>query len=155
MNIKTLTGNKRWENLFVIVPVTLLLLVLAVLLRSSMEPSAQKEKTTVTAETHKGSVAEYDSLINLSLVYMEKKEAAQALSLLKKAVVINPKGATAYNNMGVACIMLQQYPEAIDYCKQAVALDPDFALARNNLQWALDEARSKGINDTAGSVKPH
>lgn len=81
----------------------------------------------------------YDNWINLSFGYINNQIPQEGLNSAKKALELNPKSAIAYNNMGVAYNMMQQYQNGIDACTQALQLDSTFQLAKNNLKWAMDE----------------
>lgn len=81
----------------------------------------------------------FDNLINLSIAYINNNLPAKSIDYLKKALELNPKSAVAYNNLGVANIMIAHYQNGIDACEKAIAIDSSFQLAKNNLKWGLDE----------------
>jgi predicted negative regulator of RcsB-dependent stress response len=56
----------------------------------------------------------------------------QALNLLNKAVVADPKFANVYSNRGNAYRDLKQYPKAIKDYTKAISLDPSHIKAYNN-----------------------
>lgn len=81
----------------------------------------------------------FDNLLNLSIAYINQNMPGKSIDYLKQAITLNPKNAIAYNNLGVAYTMLQQYQNAIDACTIALTIDSTFQLAKNNLKWAGDE----------------
>lgn len=81
----------------------------------------------------------FDNLINLSIAYINNNAPGKSIDHLKKAILLNPKSAIAYNDLGVAYTMLQQYQNGIDACTIALKIDSTFQLAKNNLKWASDE----------------
>jgi len=81
----------------------------------------------------------FDNLVNLSMAYINNKQAGKSVDHLKRAIELKPTSAIAYNNLGVAYIMLEQYQNGIDACTKAIELDGTFQLAKNNLKWCLDE----------------
>ncbi len=80
-----------------------------------------------------------DNLIALSIAYINNNMAGKSIEHLKKAISQSPNNAIAYNNLGVAYTMLQQYQNGIDVCTKALQIDSTFQLAKNNLKWASDE----------------
>ncbi|MCW3085133.1 MAG: Tetratricopeptide 1 repeat-containing protein [Bacteroidetes bacterium] len=83
----------------------------------------------------------FDNLINLSTAYINNKMPGKSIDHLKRAIGLNPSGAIAYNDLGVAYTMMQQYGEGVDNCTKALQLDSTFQLAKNNLKWANDEKK--------------
>jgi protein O-mannosyl-transferase len=81
----------------------------------------------------------FDNLVNLSMAYINNNMPGKSIDHLKQAIELNPKSAIAYNNLGVAYTMLQQYQNGADACTKALEIDPSFQLAKNNLKWASDE----------------
>jgi tetratricopeptide (TPR) repeat protein len=85
------------------------------------------------------------NILALSAAYINSKMPGKAIQPLKKLIKKEPNNANAYNNLGVANIMLKNYTLGIDACKKAISLDTSFQLAKNNLKWGLDE-KQKTIN---------
>lgn len=81
----------------------------------------------------------FDNLVNLSMAYINDQKPGKSIIHLMKAIELNPNSAIAYNNLGVAYTLLQQYQNGIDACTKALQIDPSFQLAKNNLKWASDE----------------
>lgn len=81
----------------------------------------------------------FDNLVNLSMAYTNNNMPGKSIEHLKRAIEINPAGAVAYNNLGVAYTLLMQFQNGIDACTKAIELDSTFQLAKNNLNWATDE----------------
>lgn len=80
--------------------------------------------------------------LDLSLLYYRDARFLESIEASKAAVKLDPKMYEAYNNMGSAYNLLQQYDLAILQLKKALALKPDFDLAKNNLKMA-EENRVK------------
>jgi len=81
----------------------------------------------------------YDNLVNLASAYINKGMPGKSVSPLQQALQINPRSAVAYNDLGVAYTMMQQYGEGVSYCTKALEADSSFQLAKNNLKWATGE----------------
>jgi len=81
----------------------------------------------------------YGNLVNLSMAYINNKMPGRSIDYLKQAISLEPKSAIAYNDLGVAYILLQQYQNGLDACNKALELDPAFQLAKNNIAWGTDE----------------
>ncbi len=82
-----------------------------------------------------------DNYITLSVKYYCKKMYKECIQASEKVLEINPKNATAYNNICTAHNALSQWDLAKAACQKAIELQPDFDLAKNNLKIA--EAGSK------------
>jgi tetratricopeptide (TPR) repeat protein len=61
------------------------------------------------------------------------QEATQAWG---RMLEVDPKSATAANNIGLAKMMEKQPEQAIPWFQKAIVLDPAMQLAKNNLAWA-------------------
>ncbi len=83
----------------------------------------------------------YSNFLNLSNAYINSGMAAKAIDPLNKAIILNPTAAAAYNNLGFAYSILQQYKKGIEFGERAVQLDSTFQLAKNNLNWARTEQK--------------
>ena len=90
----------------------------------------------------------FDNLISLSLAYINNNMPSKSIPYLNKAIELNPNSSVAYNNMGVAYILMKQYDDGIAACNRALQIDPKFQLAKNNLAWGMDEK-----NKAAASIK--
>jgi tetratricopeptide (TPR) repeat protein len=84
----------------------------------------------------------FDNYISLSNAYINSNMPGKSVDPLMKAIEMNPKSAIAYNNLGVAYTMLQQYTKGIEACSKALAIDSSFQLAKNNLNWANSEKKN-------------
>lgn len=65
--------------------------------------------------------------------YLADTEYAEALSLLQTSLDLNPRLASAYNDMGYILYEQERFGEALTSFQKAVAADPTFAPAQNNL----------------------
>jgi superkiller protein 3 len=81
----------------------------------------------------------FANLINLSMAYINNKMPGKSIDYLHKAIELQPNSAIAYNNLGVAYTMMQQYQDGVNACTKALQADTSFVLAKNNLKWATDE----------------
>lgn len=79
------------------------------------------------------------NLLALGSAYINAQMPGKSIPLLKKALVLDPQSVVAYNDLGVAYTILQQYQKGIDACTKALRIDTSFQLAKNNLKWATDE----------------
>lgn len=82
-----------------------------------------------------------ENLIALGLEYFNIKQYHESIMANEKALEINPKSATAFNNMGVSYNCLKLWDKGIECCQKALFLQPDFQLAKNNLNWAMEEKK--------------
>lgn len=73
-----------------------------------------------------------DAYLKQAEPYFNGKDAAKAIDPLKKAIALSPS-ATAYNELGIAYMNLNQYPDSAAAFQQAVRLDPNDANVRLNL----------------------
>lgn len=130
--------NKK--KLIVTLTIALLLFPIAyIVYKTSHIPDLQKEQT----DTNKDSVAFY---INQGLEYYNSGNYDKSIETWDKILNIDPKSATALNNIGSAFMMKNQYNDAIVLFKKALELEPDNQLAKNNLAWALDEkSKTEGL----------
>ncbi len=104
------------------------------------QPAADQATIDVGAyENAARSNPNYSNLLNLSNAYLHSGLAAKSIEPLKKAIELNPQGASAYNNLGVAYTSIGQFSKGIEYCEKAIAIDSSFQLAKNNLNWAKGE----------------
>jgi tetratricopeptide (TPR) repeat protein len=72
----------------------------------------------------------------LSVVLIEAGKAEEAEGLLVKAVEASPKGASLWNNLGVARTRRGDYAGAVKAFQKAIDLDGNFEIARANLSRA-------------------
>ena len=145
---------KNKQTILISTLVLLLLLpMLYLFIKTSGAPDLPKEQTVAVppAQTNITSLENavktnptFDNLINLSMGYINNQMPGKSIDYLKKALELNRNSAIAYNNLGVAYTMLQQYQNGMDACTKALQIDTSFQLAKNNLKWANDE-KSKVI----------
>ena len=67
-------------------------------------------------------------------ILLDEQQYDNALDELSRAVAMNPRNATAFNNRGVTLAALGQFPAAAADFQHALALEPHFAEARENLK---------------------
>lgn len=145
-------NNDNSKNKFQFVKVAFLIalfllpLIYLFVSTSKQEVATQQERPEQLSKTDISSLEEatnknptYDNLINLSMAYINNQMPGKSINYLKKAIELNPKSAVAYNNLGVAYILLGQYQNGIDACTKAIEMDSKFQLAKNNLKWGMDE----------------
>jgi tetratricopeptide (TPR) repeat protein len=63
----------------------------------------------------------------------------QAIKAWQRTLSLDPKNASATNNIGIAYMFKRQPAVAIPWFEKAISLDPSMQLAKNNLAWAKDE----------------
>jgi tetratricopeptide (TPR) repeat protein len=86
---------------------------------------------------------DYDSYINLGIVYYQAAKYEDAIKTWNKAIELNPKSAVAYNDIAAAYGAINQYDEEIKACEKALSIDPTMTLAKNNLKWAQSQKNKK------------
>ena len=69
----------------------------------------------------------------LSVVLIEAGKPEEAETVLVKATEASPKGASLWNNLGVARIKRGDYAGAVQAFQKAIDLDGNFEIARANL----------------------
>jgi tetratricopeptide (TPR) repeat protein len=74
--------------------------------------------------------------VNLAVSYYNAKRYRECINVSQKVIDINPKNATAYNNICSAYNCLSNWDSAIIAGNVALAIQPDFQLAKNNVAWA-------------------
>ena len=72
--------------------------------------------------------------IDRSLAQYRQKQYRASIDSARRALVLNPNLATAYNNIGADYAGLMQWKEAIENERAALRLDPALQIARNNLK---------------------
>lgn len=97
--------------------------------------SSQKDE----GEDHLHDQKVFDSLIRVSMDYIQSGRPEASINILKQALIINPNSSVAYNNLGFAYTLAGQVQNGINACETALSIAPDFRLAANNLKWALEE----------------
>jgi Flp pilus assembly protein TadD len=69
----------------------------------------------------------------LSAALIDSRKTAEAEAILVKALEGSPKGASLWNNLGVARTRRGDYAGAVDAFQKAIGLDGNFEAARANL----------------------
>ncbi len=82
--------------------------------------------------------------LNLSAIQYRKALYLQSIDSAEKALLLKPRNASAYNNIGAADAAMGKWDEAIRNEEKALELQPDFPLARNNLAWARSGKAAAG-----------
>ncbi|MFH1593682.1 MAG: tetratricopeptide repeat protein [Candidatus Omnitrophota bacterium] len=85
----------------------------------------------------------------LGITCVNTGKMQEAINSFKKAILIDPYDAQAYNNLGVAYAKTKEFERAAASLKRAIKLDPDFADSHYNLGKAYE---SMGLSDAAMSV---
>ena len=65
--------------------------------------------------------------------------ASIGAGLARAALAVDPKSASAWNNIAVSFMGLNRVDDAFEAAKEAVALDPNMQLAKNNIAWMNQE----------------
>jgi tetratricopeptide (TPR) repeat protein len=125
--------------LVLIISIPLLLLIFKKPTQKQTENTQTPTVDIATLEALTQQKPDYINLVNLSKGYIALNMPGKAIPYLKKAITLDSAKAVAYNNLGVANIMLKNLKQGIDACTKAVAIDNTWALAKNNLKWGLDE----------------
>lgn len=142
------SGAKPGLNFKTLIIVALLLLPVIIIIYKTMgNKSAEEQAATQPQQVDIASYENaartsptYENLLNLSNIYINNNMAGKAIEPLEKAIALKPNdGIAAYNNLGFAYTIIQQYKKGIEYCQKAVDIDSTFQLAKNNLNWAKSE----------------
>src|SRR3989442_13135871 len=97
---------------------------------------------------------------NLARVYINRKDYAQALEWLQKAVALNPEHLRAVQNLGWTLNELGRRDEALAVYQPALALDPDDAwthpnIGRAPLQPGAETGAVPRLPTSCGPRAPH
>lgn len=84
--------------------------------------------------------------LNLSLDFYRQQRFSDSIDAARRALVIDPDFAEAYDNIAAASAALGRWDDAILAANQAIRLKPDFQLAKNNLAWAQGEKARPDAN---------
>jgi tetratricopeptide (TPR) repeat protein len=136
--------------LFVTVAVLVVCVLIAVLFNNPKGSAKVENNNTqaVNLDTLEKATAANptsENVIKLTATYINSNVPGRAFPYLKALIKKEPNNALAYNNLGVANIMLKNYMQGIEACTKAIQLDTSFQLAKNNLKWGIDE-RNKVLN---------
>ena len=110
--------------------------------KTGAEIVADKAKKFPTAENHQA----------LSLSCFNEGKYQQSIDAANKALKLNPNYAEAYNIIGCAYNLLNQFDKANEALRTAVSLRPGYKLAENNLK--ISEGR-RYITDDAISAQTY
>jgi len=69
----------------------------------------------------------------LGIIKIQLKQFEEATVWLSKAITINPKNHSTFNNLGVCYKELKKYPEALNSFNSAIKIKPDYAEVYNNI----------------------
>lgn len=142
------SGGKSGFNFKTLIIVALLLLPVLIIIYKTMgnksteeQAAAQPQQVDIASyENAARTSPTYENLLNLSNIYINNNMAGKAIEPLERAIALKPNdGIAAYNNLGFAYTIIQQYKKGIEYCQKAVDIDSTFQLAKNNLNWAKTE----------------
>ncbi len=78
-----------------------------------------------------------DALHLHGLVAHQLGDHATAITLIHRAIALNPKAAMFHNNLGETYLAMNRFAEAIAACEKAIALQPEFPEAHYNMARAL------------------
>lgn len=117
--------------------------------RSKEEKAPESQATTVQQPTAVEALEQaatanpnLQNLIDLGIAYQKNGMAHKSIGVLKRATVIDPKSAVAFNDLGVGYIMIKQFGQGEIALKKSIELAPDFQLAKNNLDWLNAEKKN-------------
>ena len=82
--------------------------------------------------------------MNLSLTLNQHGQYNESIAAAKRALVLDPRSAEAWNNIAADDEAMGRWDEAIDAAQRAIALNPNFQLARNNLAWSVQQKGAAG-----------
>jgi len=73
--------------------------------------------------------------IDLSLAQYKQGQFPQSIASARRALVLNPNSAEAYNNIGAAYASMLMWDDAIQNEREALHRSPTLQIAKNNLDW--------------------
>jgi len=122
-----------------------------------MDPTDGAALRTLNGDVDR-ETSEADGHINASLAAYREGRFQETVAEARKALVIDPRSAAAWNNIGAAYGALRQWDAAIDAEQHAIQIDPGLQVAQNNLRsFVAQRSRSMAAprDDAAGrgSVK--
>jgi tetratricopeptide (TPR) repeat protein len=80
-----------------------------------------------------------EEYIKIGFIYGEKfNDHNKAIDYYKKAIVLKPDYATAYNNLCYSYAKMQFYDRALKYCEKAIELEPNSPFAQYGIGIAYD-----------------
>jgi protein O-mannosyl-transferase len=74
-----------------------------------------------------------EKYLALSNDYYQEGKYQQCIIAAQQAIILKPAYADAYNNVGCAYNMLEQYDRATEALQKALSINPAYELAKNNL----------------------
>jgi len=77
-------------------------------------------------------------LANMGLIYYKQNKSDQAIAMLQKALLLNPKNAFAHNILGNAFIQQGKFTSAENHFLQAIKFKDDYSNAHYNLALLYD-----------------
>jgi tetratricopeptide (TPR) repeat protein len=113
----------------------IILLPVVFLIKQRIE-QAPKIEVTQAEKQNPNKTAAFNACLNQGLEYYYAKEYEKSIESTKKAIALNPKNSSAYNNLCSAYNELYMWEKAIEACSLALKIDSNFTLAKNNLNWA-------------------
>jgi len=75
---------------------------------------------------------QFDALNMLAIVHGQRRNYAEAVRFIKRAIKVNPRSAEAYSNLGRLQNEMGERADAVESYTTALALKPDFAMAHSN-----------------------
>ena len=92
---------------------------------------------------------DFDSHHMLGVIALQTARPERAITLLTRAVRLNPRSAQAHANLGSAQLCLNRADQAMESYDHALTLDPRFALAARNIASGLQRL---GRHDAAANA---
>ena len=93
--------------------------------------------------------------LNASLAEYGRAQWGDSIQSARRALLLDPHSAEAYNNLAAAYAAERDWPQAAAYARKALALKPELAIAQNNLRWINSQqglAPTLPANETADSL---
>ena len=91
--------------------------------------------------------------VRIGELFIERRQASEALSEFGRAVALRPGDAVALNNRGVALLMLGIREHAVTDFQEALKIDPCLADARRNLRLRVSDASSGWMREQVDSME--
>ena len=87
--------------------------------------------------------------IDLSLAQYKQGQFPQSIASARRALVLNPNSAEAYNNISAAYASMLMWDDAIRNEREALRRNPALQIAKNNLDWYTQQKATASPPTTA------
>jgi protein O-mannosyl-transferase len=136
MLFELLYGTERFEELSKLGEETLKLLPNNEFALSYLKKIEGKKSKLEILELEAKNTNDTGVLLDLSLAYYNASNFTKCIEVCQKILTLDPKYASAYNNICSSYNALKEFDKAIQACNKALEIQPDYKRAINNLEIA-------------------